>query len=59
MKTEDEASIKACEILREQYVGLDHPNIKVYNDDYIIRNYPFEWGLFMDGWKFGNEEINK
>jgi len=54
MKTEDEASIAACKILREHFIGLDHPNIEAYDDDYVIRNYPFEWSLFMDGWKFNN-----
>ncbi len=54
MKTEEEASIEACRILREHYIGLDHPNIVAYDDAYVIRNYPLEWSLFMDGWKFGN-----
>ena len=54
MKTEEEASEEACRILREHYIGLDHPNIATYDDAYIIRNYPLEWSLFMDGWKFGN-----
>ncbi len=51
---EDEASKYACHILRERLIGLGHPNITVYDDDYVIRNYPFEWGLIMDGWKYGN-----
>ncbi len=55
LKNEEQASIRACELLREHCIGLDHPNIKAYNDNYVIKNYPFEWSLFMDGWKFGLE----
>jgi hypothetical protein len=52
IRTEEEASKYACQILREHFIGLDHPNIVAYDDAYVIRNYPFEWSLFMDGWKF-------
>lgn len=52
IRTEEEARKYACKILREHFIRLDHPNISAYNDDYIIRNYPFEHRLFMDGWKF-------
>lgn len=51
MLTESEASKKACELLRKQFVFCNHPNIKAYDDDYIIRNYPDEWGWFMQGWQ--------
>lgn len=53
MKTEEEASVEACRILREMFIKSDHPNLKAYDDAYIIRNYPDEWSLFMDGWNFG------
>lgn len=48
---EDAAKKMACQILREHFIGLDHPNIDAYDDDYVIRNYPFEYGLFMKGWQ--------
>ncbi len=54
MKTEHEASIEACRLLRERYIGLDHPNIAAYDDAYVKRNYLFEWDLFMTGWKLGS-----
>jgi len=56
MKTEDEASIEACKILRKQEIGLDHPNIEAYDDEYVMRNYPIEWAMFMEGWKFANSK---
>lgn len=55
MKNEDKASIEACRILRKNFISADHPNLKAYDDAYIIRNYPDEWGFFMDGWKFAQK----
>lgn len=59
--TEEEASKKACELLRKHFVGLDHANIVAagddivpYDDAYIIRNYPDEWYWFMQGWKYAS-----
>lgn len=51
MKTKDEASKRACELLKKHFIGENHPNYAVYDDDYIIRNYPDEWSWFMQGWK--------
>jgi hypothetical protein len=51
-KDAESVSVEACKILRKRFIGLDHPNIKAYDDSYVIRNYPFQWSLFMDGWKF-------
>lgn len=62
MKTKEEASKKACELLRKHFIGLNHLNIihadngiGPYDDDYMIRNYPDEWSWFMQGWQ---ETIN-
>lgn len=57
MTKEEIASKEACRILREHYIGLDHPNIDAYDDAYVINNYPFEWSLYMDGWKSENERL--
>ena len=61
--TEDQASKIACQKLREHYIGMVHPNIEAYDDAYVIRNYPFEWGMFMGGWqtskKIGEDIRNK
>lgn len=51
-KTAISNTIEACRILREKHISLNHPNIQAYDDTYIIRNYPFEWSLFMNGYKF-------
>lgn len=59
MTEEDIASKEACRILREYHIGLDHPNIDAYDDTYVINNYPFEWGLFMEGWKSKNESLKE
>ncbi len=53
------ASKEACRIIRKQQVGLDHPNIKAYNDEYVIRNYKSEHKMFMDGFKFYHKLNNK
>ena len=57
MKDEKIASKEACRILREHFIGLDHPNIDAYDDTYVINNYPFEWSLYMDGWKSENGRL--
>lgn len=57
MKDEEIASKEACRILREHFIGLDHPNIDAYDDTYVINNYPFEWSLYMDGWKSENVQL--
>jgi hypothetical protein len=65
-ETLEEASKYACQILREHFIGLNHPNIVAvgdnigpYDDAYIIRNYPFEWNLFIDGAKWQAEQLFK
>ncbi len=55
MKTKEEASKKACELLKKHFITESHPNYDAYDDDYIIRNYPDEWSWFMQGWQ---ETIN-
>jgi len=46
-------------MLREHFIGMDHPNIAAYDDAYVIRNYPTEWSFFMDGWKSENGSLEK
>ena len=48
--TEEDASRKACELLRKHFISESHPNYEVYDDDYIIKNYPDEWSWLMQGW---------
>ena len=57
IKTKEEASKYACQILRTHFVGLNHPNINAYDDDYIIRNYPYEYKLFMEGYNFAYNNL--
>jgi len=47
----DEASVRACQLLREHFIPEDHPNKAVYDDKYIINNYTDEWSWFMQGWQ--------
>lgn len=61
--SEEDASKYACQTLRKQFIGLNHPNILAagdgigpYDDAYVIKNYPFEWKLFMEGWKLNNNK---
>lgn len=58
MKTEDEANKRACELLKKHFISENYPDYAVYDDDYIIRNYPDEWSWFMQGWK-ETVEFNK
>jgi hypothetical protein len=55
MKTEEQASTYACEVLRKHYIRADHPNYSAYDDEYIKRNYLFEYSMFMIGWNYANE----
>lgn len=55
MKTEEQASRYACEVLRKHFIKADHPNLSAYDDEYIKRNYLFEHSMFMLGWKYANE----
>ena len=57
--TEEQASIEACRMLREHFIGMDHPNIAAYDDAYVIRNYQTEWSFFMDGWKSQKGSVEK
>lgn len=57
--TEDQASVEACRILREHFIGMGHPNIAAYDDAYVIKNYETEWSFFMEGWKSQNESFKK
>jgi len=52
--TKDEASIRACELLRKHFINENHPNINAYDDKYIINNYPDEWG-----WPTVNKNLRK
>lgn len=50
MKTENEASRKACEMLRKIHLTESEIIVGAFDDDFIIERYKDEWSAFMDGW---------
>jgi len=49
---EQRVSSEACRILRERFIGSSPLHIDTYDDDYIIRNFFFEWSLIKYDFRF-------